>query len=97
MPSIHRSTDPRTCGATTVVTGNTTVFANNLLVAINGNPNSHGGGNLVAACNNVFVHNILTVNHSPDSASADSLCPSVGGPHCSPSTAGGSPNVFTGD
>lgn len=97
MPSVHRNTDSRTCGASTVVAGNTNVYANNLLVSVNGDPNSHGSGNLVAACNNVFVNNILSVNNSPDSAAADALCIPVGGPHCSPATAGGSPNVFTGD
>lgn len=97
MPAVHRNSDPRTCGATTVVVGNTNVFANNLLVSVNGDPNSHGAGALIASSRNVFVNNILTVNHSPDSASPDSLCAPVGGPHCSPSTAGGSPNVFTGD
>jgi hypothetical protein len=96
MPAVHRNTDPRTCGANTVVVGNKTVFANNLLVAVNGDPNSHGGGSLIASSNNVYVNNILSVNHSPDSASPDSLCPSQGGAHCAPSTAGGSENVFTG-
>lgn len=97
MPAVHRQSDSRTCGATTVVAGNSTVFANNLLVSVNGDPNSHGSGSLVAACNNVFAHGILTVNHSPDSAAPDSLCAPVGGAHCSPATASGSPNVFTGD
>ena len=39
--AIHRDSDPRICGAATTVTGNTTVFANDLLVAVNGDPNSH--------------------------------------------------------
>jgi hypothetical protein len=93
---VHRSTDPRSCGATTVVAGNTSVYANNLLVSVNGDPNSHGGGALIASSNSVFVNNILSVNHGPDSSAPDSLCPSSGGAHCSPVTAGGSPNVFTG-
>jgi hypothetical protein len=97
MPAIHRNTDPRNCGASTVVAGQGNVFANNLLVSVNGDPNTHGGGALIAANRNVFVNNILVVNHSPDSARPDGLCAPVGGNHCAPATAGGSPNVFVGD
>jgi hypothetical protein len=97
MPAIHRLTDPRTCGATTVVVGQGNVYANNLLVSVNGDPNTHGGGNLIAGSNSVFINNILVVNHTPDNASPDALCPPLGGAHCAPATAGGSPNVFVGD
>ena len=97
MPAIHRNTDPRVCGASTVVVGQSTVFANSLLVSVNGDPNTHGGGNLIAACKNVYINGIMVVNHSPDNASPDGLCPIIGGPHCAPATAGGSPNVFVGD
>jgi len=92
---VHRETDPRICGATTVVEGQDNVFANNLLVAIDGDPNTHGGGNLIAANNKVYVNNKLVVNNTPESAEPDSLCPIA--PHCEPVTAGGSPNVFVGD
>ena len=94
---VHRHTDARVCGATTVVQNQSTVFANSLLVAVNGDPNSHGAGGLIAACKNVYVESILVVNHSPDSAAADERCPPDGEPHCTPSTAAGSPNVFVGD
>lgn len=97
MPAIHRNTDPRVCGATTVASGQSTVFANGLLVSVNGDPNSHGGGALSAACKNVYAGGILVVNHSPEPAAPDSLCPILGEPHCNPVTAGGSPNVFVGD
>ena len=97
MPAIHRNTDPRVCGASTVVVGQSTVFANSLLVSVNGDPNTHGGGDLIAACKNVYINGIMVVNHSPDNASPDGLCPIIGGPHCAPATAGGSPNVFVGD
>ena len=95
MPSVHRDGDGRICGATTIVSGNSTVYANNKLVAVNGDPNSHGGGGLIAGCNNVFVHNILSVNDTADGANPDALCPLP--PHCGPNTAGGSPDVFTGE
>jgi hypothetical protein len=97
MPAIHRNTDSRNCGATTVVVGQSTVWANGLLVSVNGDPNSHGGGALQAACDNVWIEGKLVVNHTPDNASPDSLCPIPGGPHCAPVTAAGSPDVFVGD
>lgn len=97
MPAIHRNTDPRACGATTIVSGQSTVFANNKLVSVNGDPNSHGGGALAAANNNVYANNLLVVNDTPESAAPDSLCPPLGGAHCAPVTAGGSSDVFVGD
>ena len=95
--AIHRDSDPRICGAATTVTGNTTVFANNLLVSVNGDPNSHGAGAVVAGSNHMYCHSTLVVNHTPDGSAADALCIPIGPPHCGPSTAGGSPNVFVGD
>lgn len=97
MPKVHRHTDPRSCGATTVVAGQSTVFANGLLIAVNGDPNTHGAGALIAGSNKVFINGKPVVNHTPDSANPDSLCPPLGGAHCAPVTAGGSPNVFVGD
>lgn len=97
MPGIHRDTDARACGASTLVTGQGNVYSNNLLVSVNGDPNSHGGGNLSAGSNKVFVNNKAVVNNTPDGASADALCPPLGGAHCAPSTAQGSPNVLVGD
>lgn len=93
---IHRNTDSRICGASTVVVGNSTVFANSLLVSVNNDPNTHTNGNLIAACRNVYVENKMVVNHTPDMAQADKKCP-AGAPHCNPMTAQGSPNVFVGD
>ena len=92
---IHRDTDARICGATTTVAGNSDVFANELLVSVDADPNSHGDGALIAHSNEVYADNILTVNHTPDTANADALCPIP--PHCGPDTDQGSPNVYTGD
>ena len=92
---VHRDGDLRICGATTTVVNQSTVFANGKLIATNGDPNSDGGGGLIASCKNVYINGILVSNDSPDSAEPDSLCPIP--PHCSPSTAQGSPNVFVGD
>ena len=89
---VHRNTDPRECGAETVVENQSTVYANNLLIAVNGDPNSHGNGNLIAGCNQVYIGGRLVVNHTPDEAESDNLHPSS-----DTITAGGSPNVFVGD
>ena len=94
---VHRDTDSRSCGATTTVAGQGNVYANFLLVSVDGDPNSHGGGALSAGSNKVFINNIPVVNHSPDGASPDALCPPLAGDHCSPVTAQGSPDVFVGD
>lgn len=94
--AAHRNTDSRSCGASTVSAQSKNVYVNNLLWSINGDPNSHGGGNLIAATNQVFIGGIMVVNIG-DSASPDSLCPIPGGPHCAPAATGGSGNVFVGD
>ena len=54
MPGVHRNGDPRVCGALTIVTGQNSVYANGRLIAVNGDQNSHGGGNLISGSNNVF-------------------------------------------
>lgn len=97
MPAIHRNNDPRTCGALTTVVGQSNVYANGELVAVDGDPNTHGNGGLIAASRRVYINNKLVVNHTPDNANPDDLCPPLGGDHCNPATAGGSPDVFVGD
>lgn len=93
MVAIHRHGDARACGATTIVSGQSTVYSNGKLVSIHGNLNSHGGGALVAGSKNVFIKGIAVVNHTPDSAAADG----AGHPPSSTQTAEGSPNVNVGD
>lgn len=90
---IHRDTDSRVCGASTTVSNQSNVFANNLLVSTDGDPNSHGDGGLIAGANNVFVNNILVVRIA-DGSNADSLCPIP--PHCGPDPSSASDNVFVG-
>ena len=64
------------------------------LCAVQGDPNSHGGGELIAANpQTVFINNLPVIDHGPTPANADALCPLPGG-HCNPETAEGSPNVF---
>lgn len=92
---VHRDTDDRICGHKTIVVGQSTVYANGLLISVDRDPNNGGGGNLNAANNNVYVNNKLVVNHTPENADPDGSCPAS--PHCNPKTAEGSPNVFVGD
>lgn len=95
MPGVHRHSDSRSCGATTTVSGQSTVFANGLLVSVQGDPNTHGGGGLSASINpgTVFINGKeMVVNGS--SASPDALCPPKGPPHCSPSATSGSGDVY---
>ena len=80
MPGVHRNTDERKCGAVTQVAGNQTVYVNDKLVSVQGDPNSHGGGSLDASIN-------------PGTASADNLCP-LPIHHCGPDATQGSENVF---
>jgi len=96
MAAVHRNTDSRACGATTVVSGQGNVYANNLLVSVDGDPNSHGGGSLSASCNEVYVNNIMVVDLG-DSAAPDALCPPLGGAHCAPNASSASGDVFVGD
>lgn len=89
----HRQGDKRQCGANTIVVGQSTVFINNYLASVDGDPNSHRMGNLIAHCNNVYIENLLAVNHTPDKAGRDL----ADHPMPPTDTAEGSPNVFIGD
>lgn len=96
MSGAHRDTDLRACGATTVSAQSKNVYVNGKLWSINGDPNTDGGGSLIAAVKNVYIGGTMVVNQG-DSASPDALCPIPGGPHCAPSATGASGNVFVGD
>lgn len=95
MPAVHRNTDSRVCGASTVVSGQGTVYANGLLIAVMNDQNTHGGGGLNASVNpgTVFINGKKMVVVG-SSASPDALCPPIGAPHCNPKSTGGSPDVF---
>lgn len=94
MANAHRATDTRSCGATTVVNGQNFVRVDGLLWSVNGDPNTHGGGQLIASKTYVKI-NGLSVIVIGDSASADSLCGVRGQPptHCNPQAITGSATV----
>jgi len=95
MSGVHRNLDSRACGATTSVTGQSTVYVNDKKVSVDGDPNSHGGGSLNASCNKVFAENIEVVVEG-NGASPDDKCPIPGGSHCSPSATGASTDTGIG-
>lgn len=62
-------------------------------ISIKGDINTHGGGILGSSGHNVYIdgEEIVTVGTI---SSPDSLCPVIGGAHCSPNAASGSSFVF---
>lgn len=93
MPEAHRDTDSRICGATTVVSGQSTVTVNGLLWAVEDDQDSHGGGGLIPTETTITIEGKPVIVNSPDSAKADLLCP-IDPIHCNPKTNSGSGNVF---
>lgn len=88
MPGTHRNTDSRSCGARTIVVGQSSVFVNGLLWSVNGDPNNHGNGNLIASINNVLIEGKAPIIRG-DSARPDNL------DHINPSASGASGDVFS--
>lgn len=88
--AIHRNGDLRVCGATTIVSGQSTVYAESNLISVNGDVESHGGAPLVAATNAVYINGIMVVNVG-DTAPPDSAL------HASTSASTGSSTIFVGN
>jgi uncharacterized Zn-binding protein involved in type VI secretion len=91
--AIHRDTDSRKCGASTIVNGQKDVFVNGLLASVKGDPNTHGGGALNANNNDgtVYINKKLVVLLG-SGAAPDKLCPIP--PHCGPTATGASEDVY---
>jgi hypothetical protein len=72
MPQVHRLTDDNTAGAPITHTVQSTVYANNLLVGVDGSPVAghgpgvHGGPLTANGSNDVYIENI-PVNRKGDS------------------------------
>lgn len=61
------------------------------LIAVENDPNTHGGGGLIPANpKTVFIGGKPVIEHE-DPANPDSLCPAS--PHCNPATSSGSSTV----
>lgn len=80
MPGAHRDGDSRFCGATTIVTGQSSVFVNNKLWAVEGDRDTHCfEGELIPIYGkkNVYIENKLVTCAIGDAAAGDK-------PHCNP-------------
>jgi uncharacterized Zn-binding protein involved in type VI secretion len=95
MPAVHRNNDARACGAKTKSQGQKTVYIGGERVAVKGDPNTHGKGNLKASINpgTVFINGLPMVVVGSD-AEPDDYCPISGAPHCNPKATGGASDVF---
>lgn len=72
MPGAHRNGDVRFCGAATIVQGQSTVFVNGKLWAVEGDPNTHGDGQLVAVTGTtVFIEGKKVIVAVGDTAVPD--------------------------
>ena len=92
MPAAHRHGDLRSCGATTIVTGQSTVYIEGKLISVQGDKNTHGEGALIAEKSDILIGGIPIIVVG-DTASQDSLCPISGGNHCAPAASTGSTTV----
>lgn len=95
MSNAHRNGDSRSCGATTVVSGQSFVTVEGQLWAVDKDPNSHGGGALNASTPYITISGKKIVI-AGDSAAPDSLCPIPGGNHCNPAAVGFSSLIKVG-
>jgi hypothetical protein len=93
MVQVHRNGDSRACGASTVVSGQDFVFVDGELWAVDGDPNSHGGGSLSPGKIAAIYINGKRVIGVGDSAASDDLCIPLGAPHCSPNASSGDAKV----
>lgn len=89
MPEIHRNNDKRICGATTIVTGQSTVYLNGELISVEGDPCSHGNGELKADTNTSKIYiNGKKVVYKGSNAYPDRLG------HLNPSASSGSSEAY---
>lgn len=73
MSQAHRNSDLRACGATTIVVGQSTVYVNGQLWAVEDDPNTHSGGGLIPSSHTVFVEGKPVIVNKPDLAKVDGL------------------------
>lgn len=92
MVLVHRNNDLRGCGATTTVAGQDFVFVDGELWAVDGDPNTDGGGGLIPGGIAAIYINGKRVIGKDDSADPDSLCP-IDPTHCNPYASSGDANV----
>lgn len=91
---VHRHDDLRICGATTVVIGQNFVKDSGKLIAVEGDINTDGDGQLIHSQDFVKIDGKFVIVHRPDDAQPDDLCPIE--PHCEPVTDAGSDIDYIG-
>jgi hypothetical protein len=57
MPRAHRQGDQRFCGSVTVVSGQSTVYINGVLAAVEGDESTHEFGGLIAGSSGTYINN----------------------------------------
>lgn len=97
MPGAHRNGDERFCTAKTIVSGQSSVYVNGKLWAVEGDPNDHGLGNLVQVygAGNVKINGKKVICAVGDIAVPDLKFHPV--PPTDPSTASGDTFVYSGN
>ncbi len=88
MSAVHRDTDARNCGAHTTVIGQTNVYVNGKLASVEGDPETHGRGNLRSiSAGTVFINGkkAIVISDTATSDNADhsppETDPTVGSPN----------------
>lgn len=89
MALAHLFAGARTCGATTVVDGQSFVFINGKLWAVDNDPNTHAAGGLIPGGATFITIGGKMVIVQGDHAKPDGICPISGGDHCDPVAADG--------
>ena len=94
MPPLHRNGDLRWCGAATNA-GTSSVYANGILVSVQGDGNTHLAGSLAASnTSNIYAEGKKVVLVG-SVAAPDLKCPPVPpNIHCNPGAGTGSSDVF---
>ena len=75
MPPVHRNQDDRFCTAKTIVTGQSSVFINNILSAVEGDRNTHNnlGALISASPGNVFIEGKKLIVAMMDQSAPDQI------------------------
>ena len=97
MPQAHRNGDSRFCGASTIVTGQSTVFVNGILFAVQGDKDTHcymGALSAVYGATNIFCEGKNAICAVGDTAADDLQGCNVFHPTGATDPKGHSPNVY---
>lgn len=101
MPKAHRNGDARFCGAATIVEGQSSVYVNDILWAVEGDPNDHVHGELISTYSkrNIFIEGKRAIVAIGDIAAPDGPDAPMFPLHPYPPTdpLEGSPNVIAYD